>query len=108
MTIHPELRSYACDPSKLDELWDAMAVELNEYGAGPKKTGKEWRKSMRSWKNQTRSQARAIERENLTGGRASTNKLRDYQERALRLWDPEIEDGLYFRIFANVCIIYSN
>lgn len=97
MAEHDQLRTGAGDPIKLNELWDALAIDLNAYGAGPSKTVADWRNSLRSWMNQTRSKARSIKEHGsgTGGGPASTKTLTDVEERALSLWGREAVDGLH-------------
>lgn len=96
MEMNNMLITGAGDPIKVNALWEAMAAEMNAYGAGPTKTAADWRTSLRSWKNQTRSKARSIaEHGRSTGGGPATAKtLTDIEQRALSLWGREMLDGL--------------
>lgn len=96
MLAHDQLRTGAGDPIKLNSLWDALAMEMNAYGAGPKKTATEWRHTLRSWKNQTRSKARFImdHGQGTGGGAACSKTLTDIEERALSIWGLEAVKGL--------------
>lgn len=92
MAEHDQLRTGEGDALTLKALWADLSEELNSYGAGPKRTPVEWRRTFRSWKNQTRGKKRAIDENRSRGTGDASKTLSNLEERALSTWGRQVVD----------------